>query len=96
MTWYVGATPYIPFKIYDKDGALVDPAALVVSIYDPNGKAVITNAAAVQISTGYYYYAAWTITATDVTGTYKLIPKSTDSGIVIRNTAIEFNVEQLP
>ncbi len=96
MTWYVGATPYIPFKVYDRDGALVDPTALVVSIYDPNGLAMITDAAVVKISTGYYYYAAWTITATHVTGTYKLVPKSTDAGIVIRNTAIEFQVEQLP
>ena len=92
MVWYVGSTPYNAFKVYDRDGALTTPAAITVTTYDPNGKAVDSDKAPTEISTGYYYYAGWTVSSTSIKGTYTLLPKTTDSGIVIINHPIEFEV----
>ncbi len=92
-TFYPGATVYLPFYIYDINGALVDPAAISISIYDPNSVAVLTNSAATQISTGYYYNTSYTVPATDtLTGIYTWLPKTTDGAIVIRDTAFQFEV----
>ena len=90
--WFVGSTPYLPFNITDRDGALVDPAAIVVSITDPQGRDVSTDQTATKISTGLYYYAGWTIAAGTAGGIYTWRPKTTDGAVIIEDTEFEFEV----
>ena len=93
-THFPGATPYCHFYVTDEDGALVDPSAITVTIYDPNGTAVDSDKACTQIDTGEYYYAGWTVATTSLTGIYTWIPKSTDGTIVTRNKKYNFLVEK--
>lgn len=91
--WYPGSTPYLPFYVKDKDGALVDPAAVTVTVTDADGNVVVNDAACTNISTGYYYYASYTIPATDpVVGVYNWYPRSTDGAIVIGKDEFQFKV----
>jgi len=90
--WFQGSTPYLSFNITDRNGALVDPAAIVVSISDPQGRDVSTDQTATKISVGLYYYAGWTIAATTPGGVYTWRPKTTDGAVIIEDTEFEFEV----
>ncbi len=83
--YYFGATPYLYCEVYSQAGALTDPTtSIVVSVYDPNKKAVVTNSDMTTTgTTGKYYYASLTLTSgTHLPGKYVWRPKVTDGTIV--------------
>lgn len=93
--YYFGATPYLKCSIYSQTGALTDPTtSIVVSVYDPNKKAVVSNAAMTTTgTTGIFYYASLTLTSgTHLPGKYVWRPKVTDGTIVTISAEGEFEL----
>ena len=86
--YYVGSTPYLEVKFYDKLGALADPATNAkVTVKHESGTTVVDDQAMSQSAlyasnTGIYYYKGWTVLATSFSGKYYWYPKSTDATII--------------
>ena len=95
-TWYPGSTPYLTWYTYDSAGALVDATTnMKITIVDPNLNKVADAQTTNNISTGYYYYAGWTVPATGaVTGVYNWYPISTDGTIITINWEGQFRVAE--
>jgi len=93
--WYRGSTPYLRCDVYDDDGALVDPAAVTLSLYNPHKKVMVDDSAMTGTgTTGEFYYNSYTIPAGGASGIWTWIPKSTDGAVVIRNTEFHFEVPE--
>ena len=93
--WYRGSTPYLRCDVYDDDGALVDPAAVTLSLYDSFGKVRVDDSAMTGTgTTGEFYYVSYTLPADAPSGVWPWIPKSTDGAIKIRNTMFFFEVPE--
>lgn len=58
------------------DDSAVTPSSISVSVYDPDGRAVVTNAAATLVSTGKYFYA-YASAVTDPVGTWSYVYTAT-------------------
>jgi len=94
--WYRNSTPYLRCDIVDEDGAAVDPVTSVkVTVYDPNGKVVVSDGTMTNTGTvGEYYYVSYTVPYTALSGIYSWIPRSVDGAIIIRKERFEFEVPE--
>jgi uncharacterized protein YfaS (alpha-2-macroglobulin family) len=74
---YPGDTVVINIEVYTLAGVLYDPTIVVVTIYDPSGTELVTEAAVVNDSVGLYHYD-YNVPADGAIGIYTTKPKGTD------------------
>jgi hypothetical protein len=79
----LGTTVRITFTFKDFQGSNVDPTNPQVSIYDPSGQAVVTDAAMVQSATGVWYYD-WQSPETGLEGVYVAKATGTISSLPVQ------------
>jgi hypothetical protein len=80
--FYIGETPVILAEFYDAfTHDLVDPEAVKVSLYDPEGNLKIDGAAAARDETGKYHYDVNTNNFS-IFGEYAAIVEATRDGRV--------------
>lgn len=76
------------------DDSAVTPSTITCSVWDPDGRAVVTDAAASLVSTGKYVYIYQT-TSSSLPGTYRFAFSST-SGAYVGVKDSSFDVYVVP
>ena len=83
MKYYTGSTPKLYAYNYNSSGALADTGtSMLISVSDPAGKAIITDAVMTKEDTGIYYYVSLTLATTHIEGIWTYRAKDTTSSMV--------------